>query len=144
MFCHNSKIPILMLQHDSNSRCFSCQTCTFGGLGLPCGLLRCHCSHCHCLKSLENEMYDCTLNYIFQKDVFIHYNNYCFLNNIIIPRGMFFMSNIIAVIKFYKFSNTQRVSVLSTKYVYLLNKNAQENRLIKNTTKVERTLLVTF
>ena len=55
---------------------------------------------------------------------------------------MFFMSNIIAVIKFYKFSNTQ--SGLSTKYVYLLNKNAQENRLIKNTTKVERTLLVTF
>ena len=87
-------------------------------------------------------MYDCTLNYIFQKDVFIHYNNYCFLNNTIILRGMFFMSNIIAVIKFYKFSNTQ--SVLSTKYVHLLNKNAQENRLIKNTTKVERTLLVTF
>ena len=52
------------------------------------------------------------------------------------------MSQIITVIKFYKFSNTQ--SVLSTKYVYLLNKNAQENRLIKNTTKVERTLLVTF
>ena len=78
----------------------------------------------------------------FSKNVFIHYNNYCFLNNIIILRGMFFMSNIIAVIKFYKFSNTQ--SVLSTKYVYILSKNAQENRLIKNTTKVERTLLVTF
>lgn len=52
------------------------------------------------------------------------------------------MSQIITVIKFYKFSNTQ--SVLSTKYVYILSKNAQENRLIKNTTKVERTLLVTF
>ena len=55
---------------------------------------------------------------------------------------MFFMSQIITVIKFCKFSNTQ--SVLSTKYVYILSKNAQENRLIKNTTKVERTLLVTF
>lgn len=52
------------------------------------------------------------------------------------------MSQIITVIKFYKFSNTQ--SVLSTKYVYILSKNAQENRLIKNTTKVETTLLVTF
>ena len=52
------------------------------------------------------------------------------------------MSQIITVIKFCKFSNTQ--SVLSTKYVYILSKNAQENRLIKNTTKVERTLLVTF
>ena len=52
------------------------------------------------------------------------------------------MSQIITVIKFYKFSNTQ--SVLSTKYVYILSKNAQENRLIKNTTKVEKTLLVTF
>ena len=52
------------------------------------------------------------------------------------------MSQIITVIKFYKFSNTQ--SVLSTKYVYILIKNAQENRLIKNTTKVETTLLVTF
>lgn len=47
---------------------------------------------------------------------------------------------IITVIKFYKFSNTQ--SVLSTKYVYILSKNAQENRLIKSTTKAERTLLV--
>lgn len=56
---------------------------------------------------------------------------------------MFFMSQIIiTVIKLYKFSNTQ--SVLSTKYVYILSKNAQENRLIKSTTKVERTLLVTF
>lgn len=52
------------------------------------------------------------------------------------------MSQIITVIKFYKFSNTQ--SILSTKYVYILSKNAQENRLIKNTTKVETTLLVTF
>ena len=52
------------------------------------------------------------------------------------------MSQIITVIKFYKFSNTQ--SILSTKYVYILSKNAQENRLIKNTTKVEKTLLVTF
>ena len=55
---------------------------------------------------------------------------------------MFFMSQIITVIKFYKFSKTK--SVLSTKYVYILSKNAQENRLIKNTTKVETTLLVTF
>lgn len=52
------------------------------------------------------------------------------------------MSQIITVIKFYKFSNTQ--SVLSTKYVYILSTNAQENRLIKNTPKVETTLLVTF
>lgn len=52
------------------------------------------------------------------------------------------MPEIIVVINFYNFSNTH--SVLSPKYVYILNENAQENSLIKNTTKVERTLLVAF
>lgn len=122
-FCHNSKMPILVLHLTAMAGVFPAR-------------------HAHLVIWVYPEgfydtmsLYDCTtLNYIFQKNLFIHYNNYCSLNNIIIliktKRYGMFMSKLMAVITFYKFSNTQ--SVLSTKYVYILNeKHELKKRLIK-------------
>lgn len=120
-FCHNSKMPILVLHLTATAGVFPAR-------------------HAHLVVWVYPEgfydtmsLYDCTtLNYIFQKNLFIHYNNYCSLNNIIIliktkRYGMFFfMSKLMAVITFYKFSNTQ--SVLSTKYVYILNEKHELKR----------------
>lgn len=52
------------------------------------------------------------------------------------------MPKIIVVINLYNFSNTH--SVLSPKYVYILNENAQENSLIKKYHKSWKNIISNF